>query len=102
MQWMSGHEANAQLPTAWSQEGDVLHCLVCRRDLAAEAAMEGLPEETPLAERVQLKAYARVEFEISRDPERRDGEIAKSCRTTAASVRRGRERLGIADAEAQA
>ena len=54
-----------------------------------------MPESTPLAERVKLKAHARVEFEISRDPERPNGQIAKACRTTAASVQKGRERMGI-------
>lgn len=96
VQWMSEHVENARLPAHWSQDGDLLHCLGCRRDLAAESIIDGLPESTPLAERVKLKARARVEFEINRDPERPNGKIAKSCRTSAASVQKARDRMAEA------
>jgi hypothetical protein len=94
VQWMTGHEAPAQ-PAHWSVEAGELHCLACRRDLAAEAGVDDLPEDTPLDKRVQAKTRARLDFEVTRDPERGDGEIAKACRSTVAGVKKARERLGI-------
>jgi len=95
VQWMIGHDAPAQ-PAHWAVEDGELHCLACRRDRAAEAGTEHLPEDTPLNERVKLKAQARLDFEVNRDPDRGDGEIAKACRSTVAGVKKARERVGTA------
>ncbi len=92
---MSDFEQNSKFPAHWSDENGELHCLGCRRDLAAEGALDGVPEDTPLAERVQLKRAGRLEFEIRRDPEAQNGQIAKACGTSAASVAKARERLEI-------
>lgn len=100
VQWMSGHENNARLPAHWSEEGEELLCLGCRRDMAAESALADLPEGIPLAERVKLKSRARIEFEIDRDPERPNAKIANSCRTSAAAVQKARERMEAAAAAA--
>jgi hypothetical protein len=36
-----------------------------------------------------------VEFELERDPERTEGEIARSARTSIGAVRKARKRLGV-------
>jgi hypothetical protein len=94
--WMPEHEENAQLPAHWSREGDELLCLGCRRDQAGELALAGMDEGTPVAERVKIKSRARIEFEINRDPERPDNRIASACHTSAATVRKARERMAEA------
>jgi hypothetical protein len=94
VQWMAGHEAPKR-PAHWSEKNGVLHCLACRRDLAAEAGLDAAPEGTPMAKRAQLQSAARIEFEVKRDPDRADGEIAKACRSSVASVQKARERLGV-------
>lgn len=94
VQWMTGHETPDR-PAHWTKDAGNLHCLACRRDLAAEAGAELLPEDTPLDERVKAKTHARLDFEVNRDPERGDGEIAKACRSTVAGVKKSRERLGL-------
>lgn len=91
--WMPGTE-RPELPAAWvEQEGEV-YCLACRRELAGEAGLAGVSEDVPPAKRQQLRTVARVEFEVSRDPERADGHIAKACRTSIPAVRKARARLG--------
>ena len=94
VQWMTGHEAPEQ-PAHWIIQDGEMHCLACRRDVAAEAGAEALPEDTPLDERVKAKTHARLDFEVTRDPERGNGEIAKACRSTVAGVKKARERLGL-------
>jgi hypothetical protein len=96
VQWMAGHEANARLPEHWSKEGGELHCLGCRRDIAGDAALALLDEGTPLADRVKVRNRARVEFEITRDPDRQNAKIASSCHTSAAAVQKARERMAEA------
>lgn len=95
VQWMAGHEAAVDLPDNWVREGELLHCLGCRRDVAAESALIDLPEKTPLNDRVKLQSQARIEFEIQRVPEKTDGEVAKACRSSAAAVKKARVRLGL-------
>ena len=92
VKWAVGHKPPA-LPAHWSDSDGSLYCLGCRRERAAEAGVEGLPEGTTLERRVQLKGRARVEFEVERDPDRGDGEIAKACHSTVAGVKKARERL---------
>ena len=89
--WMPGVE-QPDIPPGWAEEGGRAHCLICRRELAAEAALEAAPE-APASERLQIQASARVEFEITRDPDRGDGEIAKACGSSIAAVKKARERL---------
>ena len=90
-----------KLPSSWSEEGGKLYCLSCRRDLAGEAGVEAMTEETPGAERVKVRTDARLEFEIRRDLERTDSQIARSCKTSTARVRQVRERLGLPRAAAR-
>jgi hypothetical protein len=84
-----------KLPASWSDEGGELHCLTCRRDLAGEAGLADMPEDAPAADRQRLHSHARVEFEIKRDPDRPDNQIAQVCHTSVISVRKARERIGV-------
>jgi hypothetical protein len=81
------------MPAGWAKERGGTYCLVCRRELAAEAALKAAPADAPVGRRQELQASARLEFEIRRDPERADGQIAQVCRTSIPAVRKARERL---------
>ena len=85
-----------RLPATWLRERGELYCLACRRDMAGEASLEGIDESIPNEKRLQLRSQARIEFEIKRDPERADNQIAKACRTSTVAVRKARARLGLA------
>jgi hypothetical protein len=84
---------NPSMPSGWAKERGHVYCLVCRRELAAEAALTAAPADAPANKRQQLQASARLEFELRRDPERADGQIAQACRTSIPAVRKARERL---------
>jgi hypothetical protein len=84
-----------RLPSTWGREDGVLYCLSCRRDMAGEAGLEGIDEDTPNEKRIQIRSQARIEFEINRDPGRPDNQIAKACRTSTVAVRRARARLDV-------
>jgi hypothetical protein len=83
------------LPRTWATQDGLLYCLSCRRDMAGEAGLEGIDEDMPGAKRLQIRSQARIAFEINRDPERSDNQIAKSCSTSTLAVRKARARLGI-------
>lgn len=87
-----------RLPSTWAVEAGDLYCLSCRREMAGDAGVDGLDEDAPSDARLKARSHARIEFEIKRDPERPDNEIAKACRTSTLAVRRARDRLGIARA----
>jgi hypothetical protein len=87
------------LPSTWAREDGLLYCLSCRREMAGDAGVEGLDEDTPNDRRLQLRSQARIEFEINRDPGRPDNQIAKACRTSTVAVRKARARLGIESPE---
>src|SRR4051812_10426153 len=61
-----------RLPTTWAKENGELYCLACRRDMAGEAGLEGVPEDAPDQTRLKVRSQARIEFEIKRDPDRQD------------------------------
>ena len=84
-----------EMPPSWVDVDGVLHCLSCRREVAADAGVDDMPEDTPASERQKLRSHARIEFEVQRDPERPDNRIAKSCHTSIIAVRKARIRLGI-------
>jgi len=92
--WMVGTERPV-LPSGWVQEDESFYCLGCRRERAGDAALDGIPEDAPVELRQKTRHRARVEFEITRDPERPDNKIAKACRTSTPAVRKARERLGV-------
>lgn len=91
--WMAGVE-RPELPEGWSEENGVLYCLGCQRELAGEAGLEGM-EDAPASDRQKLRAHARLDFEVKRDPDRPDNRIAKACHTSIIAVRKARERLGL-------
>ncbi|MCE3267550.1 MAG: hypothetical protein K0S15_2259 [Solirubrobacterales bacterium] len=91
--WMPGVEV-PRLPPNWSEHSGVLYCLGCQRELAGEDGVASLPEDAPADDRRKQHSHSRIAFEIGRDPERPDQQIAKVCRTSVVAVRRARERIG--------
>lgn len=85
------------LPGTWASSADGRFCLICRRERAANAALESAPSDSPLAVRAQLRRAALIEFEVSRTPGHSDGTIAKACRTSASAVAKARSRLRLPD-----
>ncbi len=95
MSQMNGERTT--LPENWQSSGDGQICLICRRALAAEAALEAAPEDTSQEKRAQLRRAALLEFEVSRTPDRSNGEIARTCRSSVPAVAKARERLRLPD-----
>ena len=86
--------SRGKLPPHWVREPDGSHyCLACRRERAIEA-MLAESDEAGAEARAKLRSAAVVEFEIQRDPERTEGEIAKAASTSVLAVRKARQRLG--------
>jgi hypothetical protein len=90
--YLPGHEQSGP-PAGWSVEDGDAHCLTCRRDLAAEAAYHDAGPDTSREDRARLRAKGLIDFEIGRDPERTNGEIAKSLRCSVPAVVKARRRL---------
>jgi len=91
--WTQGL-SGGKLPPHWVREPDGNHyCLACRRERAIEAMLAEASEAGAEA-RAKLRSAAVVEFEIQRDPERTEGEIAKAASTSVLAVRKARQRLG--------
>jgi len=91
---MPGSEAGGR-PPDWRQHGDELHCLACRRAVAAEAGLDAAPDEATTAGRAKVRSRALVEFEVRRTPDRANSLIARACRTSVPAVVKARARLGI-------
>jgi hypothetical protein len=85
------------LPDSWVASTEGHFCLVCRRDRAAEAALESAPTGSPVEARAKLRRAALIEFEVSRTPDHPDGVIARACRTSVTAVTRARRRLELPD-----
>jgi hypothetical protein len=83
------------LPEAWVKEKNDAYCLLCRRERAAQAALDDAPDDCGLEERAKLRRSALIEFEVRRRPGHGDGEIAKACRSSVAAVAAARRRLDI-------
>jgi hypothetical protein len=90
--WMPGHEHGGP-PIAWIEEDGCLYCLTCQRALAAEAGSSTAPADSTTASRAKMRAIALVEFEIKRDPERSNGQIARAIHTSVPAVIKARQRL---------
>lgn len=90
--YMVGHERKGP-PAGWSKSGGSSHCLRCRRAEAAEEAIERAPESTTREERAKIRAAAILDFEILRDPDRPNGEIAKVVRCSVPAVVKSRRRI---------
>jgi hypothetical protein len=84
-----------ELPDSWTSDRQGTYCLICRRERAAQAALDAAPEESGLEERAKLRRSALIEFEVRRRPGHGDGEIARTCRSSVAAVAAARRRLKI-------
>jgi hypothetical protein len=82
------------LPASWSTSKEGTFCLLCRRERAAQAALDAAPQGS-LEERAKLRRTALVEFEVRRRPGHGNGEIAKACRSSVAAVVAARKRLKL-------
>jgi hypothetical protein len=91
--YMAGHERKGP-PAGWeTKSGGKSHCLRCRRADAAEMAIEKAPDNTTREERAKIRAAAILDFEILRDPDRPNGEIAKVVRCSVPAVVKSRRRI---------
>src|ERR1700709_1779816 len=89
------------LPETWDRSVAGLYCLNCRRDRAAQAALESAPEDSPIEVRAKLRRAALIEFEVSRRPDHGDGAIAKACRSSVSAGAAARLRLKLPAPEQQ-
>ena len=85
----------ATLPAAWAASAAGCFCLQCRRDRAADAALDSAAADSPVDVRAKLRRAALIEFEVRRAPDRADRRIAEACRSSAAAVAKARERLQL-------
>jgi hypothetical protein len=83
-----------KVPANWITKNGQGYCLACRRELAVDEALADMGEDAP-AVRAKIRSQAVVEFEIRRDPDRRDGDIARAARCSVMAVSKARKRLGI-------
>jgi hypothetical protein len=89
--WTNGLEGDAATPPNWFTDDNGDHyCLVCRRERAIEIAVAKAGDVGTEA-RAKLRSAAVIEFEIERDPERTEGEIARAAGTSVGAVRKARK-----------
>lgn len=81
-------------PESWTAAADGSFCLTCRRERAAEAALDAAPADCSNDVRAKLRRAGLVEFEVRRAPDRADNAIAKACHTSASTVVAAREVVG--------
>lgn len=84
-----------EIPETWAASAEGRFCLVCRRDRAANAALEAAPADSSLDTRAKLRRAAVIEFEVRRTPNHTNGVIAKACRSSATAVAKARDRLQL-------
>jgi len=82
------------MPESWAKSADGLFCLTCRRERAAEAALEAAPAGSSNDARAKMRRSGLLEFEVRRAPDRADNAIAKACHTSASAVARARDVVG--------
>ena len=88
---MAGRE-RTECPDSWAERDGVLHCLKCRRDAAADLAVEQA-DDANVDKRAEVRRWAVIEFEIERDPESSDREIARAINSSLPTVSKVRRRL---------
>ena len=93
VRWMSGHGDHG-LPANWSEEHRGPACLACRRQLAADAGVGDTSLDLTFQERARRRSFALLEFEVTRDPDRSNAQIASAVHTSVVAVQKARERLG--------
>ncbi len=81
----------APLPPSWATGADGLFCLTCRRERAAEAALEAAPADCSSQVKAKARRSGLLEFELRRAPDRADNAIAKACHTSASAVAAARQ-----------
>lgn len=89
---MDGEEV--PLPDSWTTASDGRFCLTCRRERAAEAALDAAPADCSNDVRAKTRRSGLLEFEVRREPDRSDNVIAKACHTSASAVARARDVVG--------
>lgn len=89
--WIDGHRE--ALPESWARSADGRFCLKCRRDQAAESAVDAAPDDCNRDARAKLRRASLLEFEIRRAPDRPDNAIARACRSSAVAVAAARRRV---------
>ena len=89
--WIEGRRS---APPNWDRVGRRHYCLHCRRERAVEAALEKAGD-VGLEARAKVRSAAVVEFEILRDPDRTESEIAQAAHTSVGAVRAARKRVRI-------
>jgi hypothetical protein len=90
------------LPNGWTSSEEGHFCLICRRERAAEAALESAPDASSHKARADLRRDAILGFEVTRDPERPNAAIAQACRSSVSAVASVRSRLGLPEAAPRA
>ena len=92
--WVAnGKGSKKKTPPNWIEQGGQAYCLACRRELAVETALADAPEDSTTTHLAQARSAALVEFEVARNPDRRDGEIARAIHCSAVAVGKARERV---------
>jgi hypothetical protein len=89
--WSDGRRA--PLPEAWTDSADGCFCLKCRRERAAESALDGTPKDGNREARAKLRRASLIEFEIRRTPDLPNNTIARACRSSAVVVAAARQRI---------
>ena len=87
--WTNGLEKGSAPPN-WEKVNGLHYCLACRRERAVDAALEEVGD-VGIEARAKARSQAVVTFEILRDPDRTEGEIAKAARTSIGAVRKARK-----------
>lgn len=82
-------------PDNWERSPAGIFCLGCRRDRAAQAALDDAPDNSPVEARAKLRRAALIEFEVRRRPDHGDGAIAKACHSSVSAVAAARRRLKL-------
>jgi hypothetical protein len=89
--WIGGRQA--PLPESWTRSGEGQFCLKCRRERAADAAVDAAPETSTRDGRAKLRRASLIEFEVRRTPELPDNRIARACHASPIAVKAARQRL---------
>jgi hypothetical protein len=81
------------LPESWARSADGLFCLTCRRERAAERALDAAPAGCGSDVKAKVRRAGLVEFEVRRAPDRANNAIARSCHTSVSAVAAARRTL---------
>jgi hypothetical protein len=89
--WVGGRPA--PLPDSWSRSAEGKFCLKCRRERAAEAAIDATPGVDTRDARAKLRRSSLIEFEVRRTPNLPDNTIARACHSSPTAVKAARQRI---------